>query len=108
MGSLALRTPPCHESRSGSPPLCMCAWRGLARACWGRVRVLAKVCGVREPFLLLRGQKLKLKELNASFPLLCFTGLRKKPSMHLPGRNLVSVVDYHLTMRKPSLRGIKY
>lgn len=72
------------------------------------MRVLVKVYGVRDPFFLLRGQKLKLKELNESFPLLCFTGLRKKPSVHLSCRNLVSVFDYHLTMRKPSLRGIKY
>lgn len=87
--SLALCTPSCRESRSGSPRLCMCAWWGPARVWWGRVRVLAKVCGVRDPFFLLRGRKLKLKELNESFPVPCFTGLRKKPSMHPPCRNLV-------------------
>lgn len=29
LGSLALHTPSCPESRSGGPRLCMCAWWGL-------------------------------------------------------------------------------
>lgn len=55
----------------------------------------------------MRGQKLKLKELNENYLLLCFSGLRKRHSIDLPCKNLVSVFHYHLTMRKPSLRGNK-
>lgn len=63
---------------------------------------------VSDPSFLLRGQKLKPKELNENYLLLCFSGLRKRHSIDLPCKNLVSVSNYHLTMRKPSLRGVKY
>lgn len=71
--------------------------------------------GGRSLFSVALAKKLKLKEINDSFPPVLSSGLKRKYSMHVSCGDLIFIfttaqkrLDYYFTMRKPNLKEIKY
>ena len=68
----------------------------------------------RPPLPTGLAKNLKIKKINDTIALLFSPGLGRKHLIHLPCRNLIFIfttaqkgLDCHLTIRKPSLKGIK-